>query len=116
MVRAALRGLPLGRRRGGPPRGHARRDARAARRPERHRADRAGSRGRAVCDRVMSATVDGYADQVMTLIAADIAAGIVPDRVSSFTALHCAVDANGYIEAAGVPWGARAGHAPVNAG
>ena len=62
----------------------------------------------------MSAAVDGYADVIMTLIAADIAAGIVPDRVASFTALHSAVDANGYIEAAAVPWGAGHGYELAN--
>jgi len=56
-----------------------------------------------------------FAGRIMSLIGADIAAGIVPDAVTSFSALHCAVDANGYVTDAGVPWGAGYGHGLVNA-
>ncbi|GAB3147143.1 hypothetical protein GCM10027290_29960 [Micromonospora sonneratiae] len=47
--------------------------------------------------------VAGYADHIMTEINGDISEGMVPPGVGSFADLHRYLDANDYLEDAGVP-------------
>lgn len=54
----------------------------------------------------MTRTIAEYADQIMTAIDEDIAEGVVPGSVASFTDLHDYVDANEYLLNIEVPWGA----------
>ena len=48
--------------------------------------------------------VVAYADHIMRKVEDDIAEGTVPAGVGSFTGLHSCLDANGYLEAAGMPY------------
>ncbi|ROO52832.1 hypothetical protein EDC02_7776 [Micromonospora sp. Llam0] len=44
-----------------------------------------------------------YADHIMTEIDGDITEGAVPPGIGSFVDLHCYLDANDYLDAAGLP-------------
>jgi hypothetical protein len=48
--------------------------------------------------------VAAYADQIMREVEDDIAEGTVPVGVGTFTDLHSYLDANDYLEAAGMPY------------
>jgi len=50
--------------------------------------------------------IAGYAERIMTDIDDDIAGGALPASVRSFTDLHDYLDANDYLQAAGVPYDA----------
>lgn len=52
----------------------------------------------------MMTSISEYADRIMALIAGDVAAGLVPRGVGSFSRLHDHVDANDYLIEAKVPW------------
>jgi hypothetical protein len=49
--------------------------------------------------------ISAWADRIMTQIDEDMASGQVPPDAASFAELHDHVDANDYLDAAGVPWG-----------
>jgi hypothetical protein len=54
--------------------------------------------------RGVARSVTAYADEILTMVNDDIAVGQVPANVRTFDQLHRYVDANDYLEAAGVPW------------
>lgn len=49
--------------------------------------------------------VQRYADAVIAMIREDVATGLLPAAVASFSGMHDHVDANQYVHDAGVPWG-----------
>lgn len=54
-------------------------------------------RGNGAPSRPDAQRVQSYADKIMAMVGSDIAAGIVPAAVASFSALHDYVDANEYV-------------------
>ena len=57
----------------------------------------------------MDSSIAHYAEAVMAAIRVDVAAGIVPADVASFSELHDYVAADDYATDAGVPWGTDPG-------
>ena len=50
-----------------------------------------------------------YADTIIAMIDADIAIGVLPTGIATFGDLHDHVDANEYLQEAGVPFGTDPG-------
>jgi hypothetical protein len=52
-----------------------------------------------------SAQISAWAERIMTQIDADTGRGLIPPDTASLAELHDHVDANDYLDAAGIPWG-----------